>query len=252
MGGTYGKPPGRKRANSRAAPKLPLTEQDIVDCTLRLIRADGLEALSMRKLASELGVAPMSLYHHVRNKDELLVRVVEVLLARVPTPPARRRGWRDQLHAYAVAVITQLIAHPGIARIVVERPPTAESQRHLRYTGAVFMAAGFDARMTAQCIAIFHTFIYGVLSARVQLPALMATIAKKYDAPIDSPPNASTRSHGSEISVNEHLRNLGLYRWYEAGIDSILSALALQLRSASRTRSIKGTRSSAATKVSGD
>ena len=116
------------------------------------------------------------------------------------------------------------------------RPPTAEGQRHLRYTGDVLIAAGFEAPVAAQCIATFHTFIYGVLAAQAQLPALMAAVAKKYDPPIDSNQKASPRSP-RVISVNEHLRNLGLRAWHQAGIDSILSGFALQLRGASRRRS---------------
>jgi AcrR family transcriptional regulator len=187
----------------------------------------------MRKLAGELGVAPMSLYHHVRNKDELLERVVDVLLARIPTPAPKRAGWREQLRSYGMTVIEQLTLHPGIARIVVERPPTVEGQRHIRYTGDVLVAAGFDARDAAQCLATFHTFIYGVLAAQARLPSLMAAVAKKYDPPIEPPRKASARS---QRSVNEHLRNLGTSTWYQAGIDAILSAIALQLRSASRLR----------------
>jgi AcrR family transcriptional regulator len=222
----------------------PLTERDIVDHTLRLIRDDGFESLSMRKLAAALGVAPMSLYHHVKNKDELLGRVVDTLLARIPTPPARRAGWRNQLSAYGMAFIEQLTFHPGIARVVTERPPTSEGQRHLRYVGDVLLAAGADSLTAAQCLATFHTFIYGVLSAQAHLPALMATVAKKYDLPRTQSRKASAGSM-SAISVNEHLRNLGLHAWYQVGIDSILSAIALQLRASSRARPISHARGDA-------
>lgn len=182
----------------------------------------------MRRLGSVLGVAPMSLYHHVKNKAELLERVVDTLLSRIPTPAPRKEDWRAQLRSYATTMIEQLTWHPGIARVVIERPPTAEGQRHLRYTSDVLIAAGFDTRAAAQCIATFHTFLYGVLAAQAQLPALMAVVAKKYDAPSTIERNASPRSKRA-ISVNEHLRNLGLRPWYQAGIDSILDAFALQL-----------------------
>jgi AcrR family transcriptional regulator len=233
---------GERRAGAKTSPRLRkraanagLTEHAIVECTLRVIRTEGMESLSMRKLATELGVAPMSLYHHVKNKDELLERVVDTLLARVPTPPPRKNGWREQLRAYGVTVIEELTCHPGIARIVTERPPTIEGRRHLRYTGDVLIAAGFDARAAAQCLATFHTFLYGVLAAQAQLPALMAVVGKNYDASSSSARNASTRSP-QPTSVSDHLRNLGLRPWYQAGIDSILSAIALQLRSALRAR----------------
>lgn len=233
---------GARAPRAKAAPRIGkrnanvgLTERDIVDRTLALIRTEGTKSLSMRKLARELGVAPMSLYHHVKNKDELLERVLDTLLARVPTPPPRKSGWREQLRVYGTTVIEELTCHPGIARIVTERPPTTEGQRHLRYTGEVLMAAGFDARAAAQCLATFHTFLYGVLAAQAQLPALMAVVAKKYDAASTSERNASTRSPQA-FSVSDHLRNLGLRPWYQEGIDSILSAIALQLRGAVRAR----------------
>lgn len=233
---------GVRRAGAKASPGIGkrianagLTEHAIVEHTLRIIRAEGMTSLSMRRLANELGVAPMSLYHHVKNKDELLERVVDTLLARVPTPRPRKSGWREQLRAYGVTVIEELTCHPGIARIVTERPPTIEGRRHLRYTGEVLIAAGFDARSAAQCLATFHTFLYGVLAAQAQLPALMAVVAKNHDASSRSARNASPRSP-QPSSVSDHLRNLGLRPWYQAGIDSILSAIALQLRGALRAR----------------
>jgi hypothetical protein len=142
-----------------------------------------------------------------------------------------------------MAFIEQLTFHPGIARLVTERPPTSEGQRHLRYVGDVLLAAGADPLTAAQCLATFHTFIYGVLSAQAHLPALMATVAKKYDLPRTQSRKASAGSARtsasasiSAISVNEHLRNLGLQSWYQVGIDSILSAIALQLRAIAATR----------------
>lgn len=225
-----------------------LSEHEIVERTLGLIRSGGLEGLSMRRLATELGVAPMSLYHHVKNKDELLERVVDALFARIPTPPARRAGWREQLRAYGVAVIEQLTIHPGIARVVTERPPTIEGRRHVRYTSEVLIAAGFDPRTAAQCLATFHTFLYGVLSAQAHLPALMAVTAQNYDPQGEGARNASAASKRAR-SVSDHLRKLDLRKWHQAGIDSILSAIALQLPPARRARVPRASQPAAGTRA---
>jgi AcrR family transcriptional regulator len=219
------KPP--KRQAKASAPSVRerdrehrLSEQDILDRALRLIRADGVESLSMRKLALTLGVAPMSLYHYVRNKDELLARVVDALLARVPTPPAKREGWQDQLRESGMTVLDQLLWHPGIARIVIEKPPTVESRRLTRYTASVLLAAGFDERHAALCLATYHTVLFGVLAAYAQLANVSAIVCTEGET--------STRAR----EVSAQLIGLGFREWSQFGVDSVLSALDLQLKSA--------------------
>lgn len=88
-------PSRRQQARSGS----PLTTAAIVDAGIDLADADGLDALSMRRLADRLGVAPMSLYRHVDTKDQLLAAMTEEIGDRYPYPPVVGTGWtwRDRV-----------------------------------------------------------------------------------------------------------------------------------------------------------
>lgn len=204
----------RRQAERRAAPQLSVEE--ILDRALRLIRADGVESLSMRKLAQALGVAPMSLYHHVGNRAELIERVMDALLAQVPTPPAHAEGWQHQLRNLGLSILDLLAWHPGIARAITMRPPTAESRRVTRYTADVLLAAGFDQHTAVLCLATFHTYLYGVLSAQAQIANLTHTVDTQGE------PNDAARA------VRDQL-NTSFRESSQFGIDALLSAFQLQL-----------------------
>src|ERR687897_3600398 len=86
----------RRRFSMAVAKRQPLSRRRILEAAVRFVDREGLEALSMRKLGSELGVEAMSLYNHVPNKDALLDGMVEVLLGELEVPPEdeswERRG----------------------------------------------------------------------------------------------------------------------------------------------------------------
>jgi AcrR family transcriptional regulator len=216
----------RTKAKPEREPRL--NEQEIIEHTLRLIRADGVTSLSMRRLAQELGVAPMSLYHYVRNKDELLDRVVDALLSRIPSPEARHESWQEQLRAYGMAVLEQLSWHPGIARVVTERPPTVESRRLIVHVGDVLCAAGFSEHRAALCLATFNTFLYGVLAAQAQMPSLIAAVGAQRAAasqPEAPPKPAPTGGR----AVRRELLSLSFREWSQFGIDAFLASIAYEL-----------------------
>ncbi|MEV7883368.1 TetR/AcrR family transcriptional regulator [Streptomyces sp. NPDC002817] len=89
---------GRKRAVGR--PRRIEAEQ-IVEVARRIIREEGVEAVSMRRVAKEVGATPMALYHHVRDKDELLLLTLQGMAAEFPRPPLPADP-RDRIVATAV------------------------------------------------------------------------------------------------------------------------------------------------------
>jgi AcrR family transcriptional regulator len=93
---------------------VPLTEDGIYATALRLIDADGVEALSMRRLAEALDANPMSLYHHVPNKDALLRGVVQRVSSQFRTPEPADLPWQDRLRQLALDFRALAHRHPKL------------------------------------------------------------------------------------------------------------------------------------------
>src|SRR5687767_7906925 len=94
-------PRSRTPRATRPAPQ-QLSEQDIVDAALRLIRKSGADKLSMRTLAAQLGVTPMAIYYHVPSKQALLDLVIDSVFANVPMPTPNPERWQAQMKAYCL------------------------------------------------------------------------------------------------------------------------------------------------------
>jgi TetR/AcrR family tetracycline transcriptional repressor len=210
-----------RRAQSPAKTREPkLNEQDIIAGTLKLIRKSGVEELSMRRLASELDVTPMAVYYHVKNKDDLLDRVCDAMLARIPTPPPSGAEWQAQLRQLANRLYDLLSRHPGIAREILERPATAHGRRLVRHEIEVLLAAGFDERNAALAVAAFNTMMFGTLAAQLQLTTQQRARAR---------PKQQTTPSSPLGRVAAQLTNLSFAEWSGFAIDAVLASLSLQL-----------------------
>lgn len=98
-----------------------LTRELLVREALALLDEEGADALTMRSLATRVGVVPNALYRHVKDKDDLLDGVMDAAVASVPIPAADL-PWDEGLTALAHSMRTTMLAHPAIARLVVDRP----------------------------------------------------------------------------------------------------------------------------------
>jgi AcrR family transcriptional regulator len=100
-----------------------LTRQRVVAEALTIIAHDGIQALTMRRLATRLGVVPGALYHHVRNKQQLQDLLLDNVLAEVDVQIDTTLGWTNQLNTLAHRLRRVLEAHPGVAGILKTRDP---------------------------------------------------------------------------------------------------------------------------------
>lgn len=116
-------PPPWQRARAPAARREPITRDAIVETALRLIDRDGADALSMRRVAEELGTGPASLYWHVGNKEELLDLVFDRVIGEIDVPEADPERWREQAKDFARAMRAALLRHRDLVRISLGRFP---------------------------------------------------------------------------------------------------------------------------------
>jgi AcrR family transcriptional regulator len=149
----------RKRAD--AAVKERLSRERIVDCAIALAEAEGLEAVTIRRLAQDQGVTPMALYWHFKDKDLLLEGIVERLLSEVELPAASAKPWHEQLRDVLAALLDVLRAYPGVADLVKARVMVSESGLLIaEHTLGLLRSAGFNAEQAAQLSGqALHTIV---------------------------------------------------------------------------------------------
>lgn len=139
--------------------RAPLNRERVLEAALELVDREGLDSLSMRRVATGLKVEAMSLYNHVDGKDALLDGLYERVLARLPPPSDRALAWPERLKERALALRAALLAHPHCLPLFVNRP--AVSTQSLREVEAVLQVlhdAGFstlEALSALQCVVAF-------------------------------------------------------------------------------------------------
>jgi AcrR family transcriptional regulator len=117
-------PPWRLDAKPRAAPRVPLTREAIIDAALRVLDREGIDGLSMRRVADELGTGAASLYWHVRNKGELLQLLNERLAGEIELPEPDPDRWQEQLKDVARQMRAGAHEHRDAARLTLGRVPS--------------------------------------------------------------------------------------------------------------------------------
>jgi AcrR family transcriptional regulator len=144
--------------------------------------ASGIAALTMRSLASELGVKPMSLYHYVASKDEILDGIVDLVFSEIGLPAADG-DWRAQMRRRANSARLALRRHPWAIGLMESRAnPGPATLRHHDATLGTLRTAGFSVAMTAHAYALLDSYIYGFALQEAALPFRAETVTEATEA----------------------------------------------------------------------
>lgn len=170
-----------------ARPRKPLLSTDRIVATARaLVDAEGLQAVSTRRLAAELGVSGPSLYNHFRTKDEILEAVADSVSAQVDLSMFEDgRDWRTALHDWAVSYRSALRDHPNIVPVLARGP--GRRPAGLRLADAVYggmVDAGWSPAQATSIGALMRYFVMG--SALSSFAGGFVDDASAYD-PADYP-----------------------------------------------------------------
>lgn len=152
--------------------RAPLSRERVLRAAIRLADADGIEALTMRRLGNELGVEAMSLYNHVANKDDILNGILEMVMLEIALPPDDA-DWKAAIRATAISAHQVLLRHPWACSLMMEADK--ESDARLRWMDAVlrcFREAGFSAKLTHHAYHALDSHITGFTLWIVNLPAV--------------------------------------------------------------------------------
>jgi AcrR family transcriptional regulator len=150
----------RETPRSRPA-KPPLSREAVLEAGLRVLRAKGIEGVTMRAVAAELDTGPASLYVYVSNRQQLLNEMFDLVAGEVDLgdapDPAR---WREQIENLLTRVLETMNRHPGIARVPLANVPTgpraaAVADRAIE----ILRAGGIDDRTIAWAIDVVFLFV---------------------------------------------------------------------------------------------
>jgi len=150
--------------------RAPLSRDRVLGAALELADEGGIGALTMQQIGRRLGVEAMSLYRHVRNKDDILDGMVDLVFAEIELP-ADRSSWRAVLRARSISARAALRRHPWAITLMESRvapgPATLRSRDDIL---AVLLDAGFSAAMATHAHNILDSYVYGFALQEAQLP----------------------------------------------------------------------------------
>jgi AcrR family transcriptional regulator len=150
----------------QVARREPLTKERIVDAALGVMDAEGLEAVTMRRIGRELGVEAMSLYNHVEDKDDILDGVTERVMTEFEYPPFTG-DWLEDARAMAREWRRLLGLHPSVCQLLAERHKPLEGLASFRAMDAalgLLRSAGLSDRDAAQAFNALGSYILGYVT----------------------------------------------------------------------------------------
>ena len=221
----------RSQASSKrpkgAAPSRPaLTPSRVIEGAVALADAIGVDALTIRRLAGELDVKPMTIYHHVPSKEAIIDGMVDLVFSEIDLPPAGT-DWRTAIRHRSASARSALARHPWAVPLMESRTtPGPATLRHHDAVLGCLRGGGLSIEMTAHAYALIDAFIYGFALQEASLPATggaeMADLAQSItDAvPLGDHPNLI------ELTTEHVLRpGYDFGREFDFGLDLILDGL---------------------------
>src|SRR5438309_10919915 len=147
-----------------------LSRERVLDAAITLADREGIAELSMRKLGQEVGVEAMSLYNHVRNKEELLNGMIDIVFGEIDLPAADAE-WSAAMRQRAISARQALKRHPWAIGLMESRAqPGPATLRHHDSVLRNLRTAGFSIEMAAHAYSVLDSYIYGFALNEKTLP----------------------------------------------------------------------------------
>ncbi len=206
--------------------RTPLSRQRALQAAIELADTKGIDALSMRNLASQLGVVPMALYRHVANKEDLLNGMVETVYSEVDTPTGA--DWRATMRQRAIAMREALRRHPWAVELMeTNSPGPANLEYHNAGIGCLRAQAGMSVRTAIDAYNLLDSYLYGfALQERILPSDIPATAQTRREDLARTDPSLASR-FPYLIEVVEELGASGYdhSRQFERGLELVLDGI---------------------------
>jgi AcrR family transcriptional regulator len=190
--------------------RAPLSRERVLRGAVAIADAGGIASLTIRSLAEKLGVKPMSVYHHVANKEEILDGIVDVVFGEIELP-SPGGDWRAEMRRRAVSARLVLRRHPWAIGLMESRTtPGPATLRHHDATLGTLRAGGFSVAMTAHAYALLDSYVYGFALNEASLP---------FDSPDTAAEVAGTMMMAGLVDSHPHLVEMATVHVMRPGYD---------------------------------
>ena len=225
-----------RRADVITAQRDPLSKERVLRAAISVADQDGIEALTMRRLAHELGVEAMSLYYYVANKDELLTGMVDLVATEIE-PPAGGGDWKAVIRSSAISFHEVLARHRWATSLMISGPPGV-GPAQLRYSDRLLRRlreAGLSPAVTHHAYHALDSHIMGSTLWAAGIASVMKTKRDFVETfirelPVDEYPDFAEHV---QQHVTKSVPTTGKSE-FEFGLDLILDGLDGMRNAASR------------------
>jgi AcrR family transcriptional regulator len=204
-----------------------LNRDEILRAAVDVADKGGFDSLSMRNLAGEIGTAPMSLYRHVANKEDLLDGMIDLVFGEVGF--MADGDWRGAMRQRAIAMHDALLRHPwAIGEMESRKRAGPENLRYHNDTMACLReVAGFSFPMAIHAFSVMDSYIYGYAQLEKVLPSDVPTEAEvRRDAVLEANPEFAERyPYLTQIPIELRKIDYDYSQEFEFGLDLILEAI---------------------------
>lgn len=210
---------------------MQLTRERIVGTAIELIEREGVDAVSMRRIAAELGSGVMSLYNHVPSKDALLDAVAEQVMSGIDFSTDPEASWQDQVRHQARAFRQIARAHPRCTLVVVSRHNASPTGlRPIEHALATLRSAGFGGEEAVRIVRAFVAYIVGSLLREVTgAPSVAQPVpADQDETPGAGPHRLDPDEFPQVTSLAAELMHKDHDADFEFGLDLLVRAVAEQ------------------------
>ena len=205
----------------------PLSRQRILDAALRLVDAEGLNALTMRRLASELGVEGASLYKHIPNKAALLFGMTQTMFLEMnPDYPDDPCDWQGRLRAGMRAFRQLGLKHPQV--FVLLNRPWQSNPRRVESELTSMLNAGFSQAEAAYGFRLLTSYVVGFVSWETS--SLVRDPEELRDMELESELSRSPELYPNSIELAPYLSGPHFNESFEFGLTAAIDGLARTLK----------------------
>lgn len=214
------------QTGSNAAQRTPLNRERVLRAAIAVADESGLESLTMRRLAQQLGVEAMSLYRHVANKDDILDGIADLVISDIDVPPTGT-GWKTAMRQRSISAHEVLLAHPWATMLIPSRFNIGPGmRRYLDATLGRLREGGFSIEGALDAWHTLDSHLYGFTLQQLGLPF---KVEQAQQVSADVLPQLHADEYPHVVEVITEIMRTGREESFEFGLDLILDGLERRL-----------------------